>query len=134
MLIWCKRKFLVWVALGWWVTLSNRGSLAHAPPIWGQIRTRAITSIDLHLVLKFLPNFSSVGKAKLPARTVGPCEFSFSVALRHQMTMLWEADESFSLWLKPAGHQSQPGRRCRKRERQQTFGQLFDGFLCDTAT
>ena len=50
------------------------------------------------------------------------------------MTMLWEADESFSLWLKPAGHQSQPGRRCRKKDGQQTFAQLFDGFLCDTAT
>ena len=68
------------------------------------------------------------------SRIVGPCEFSFSVALRHQMTMLWEADESFSLWLKPAGHQSQPGRRCRKKDGQQTFAQLFDGFLCDTAT
>ena len=45
----------------------------------------------------------------------------FCVALRHQMTMLWEADESFSLWLKPAGHQSQPGRRWRKKDGQQTF-------------
>ena len=33
------------------------------------------------------------------------------------MTMLWEeADESFTLWLKPAGHPSQSGRRERKKE------------------
>ena len=54
---------------------------------------------------------------KLQARTVGPCEFSFRVALRHQMTMLWEADdESFTPWLKPAGRPSQPGRREGKKE------------------
>ena len=52
------------------------------------------------------------------------------MALRHQMTMLWEeADESFTLWLKPAGHPSQSGRRERKKEVSSKRGPALSWFL-----
>ena len=46
------------------------------------------------------------------------------------MTMLWEeADESFTLWLKPAGHPSQSGRRERKKEVSSKRGPALSWFL-----